>query len=75
MQIDSIATSFATSATSSSLAAGTRVTSNGKDQSAVVEQTSAGYEAYIPAPPGPVVTGSSIEDVEYRLNSTVQFQA
>jgi len=74
MQIESIAATIASTALTTT-AAHTSATPANSSESAVVEQTSAGYEAYVPAPPGPVVTGSSIEDVEFRLNSTVQFQA
>lgn len=76
MQIDSIASTIASSSLNgSSLAALTQVTSNGKAQSAVVEHTSGGYEAYLPDEPGPVASGPSIAIAESRLSSTVQFQA
>jgi len=79
MQIESIAATIASTALTTTAAhttaAHTTASPANSAESAVVEQTSAGYEAYVPAPPGPVVTGSSIEDVEFRLNSTVQFQA
>jgi hypothetical protein len=43
---------------------------------AVVQQTSSGYEAYVPGtPPGPKTNGPSVELAESYLNSTVQFQA
>jgi hypothetical protein len=74
MQIESIASTVASTAVTSIAARG-GTTSNSDGESAVVERTSAGYEAYVAAPPGPIVTGSSIEDVEFRLHSTVQFQA
>jgi hypothetical protein len=74
MQIESIAATIASTAVSATAARGSASPSNGAEN-AVVEQTSSGYEAYVAAPPGPIVTGSSIEDVEFRLNSTIQFQA
>ncbi len=75
MQIESIASSSAASSPTATLAAITQVSANGKPQTAVVERTSSGYEAYLPDQPGPVATGSSIAVAESRLNSTVEFQA
>ena len=75
MQIDSIASSIASNSLTETLAALTQVTANGKAQTAVVERTSSGYEAYLPDQPGPEASGSSIAIAEARLNSTVQFQA
>jgi len=75
MQIESIASSIAASSPTGTLAALTQVTANGKPQTAVVERTSSGYEAYLPDQPGPVANGSSIQVAELRLNSTVAFQA
>jgi len=75
MQIDSIASSIASDSLTGTLAALTQVTANGRAQTAVVERTSSGYEAYLPDQPGPVASGSSIELAESRLSSTVQFQA
>ncbi len=75
MQIESLASIIAASnSQNGTLAALTHVTANGKAQSAVVERTDGGYEAYLPQNPGPVASGSSIELAESRLDSTVQFQ-
>ncbi|AXC14304.1 hypothetical protein ACPOL_5046 [Acidisarcina polymorpha] len=74
MQIESIASSITGTAAISTAARGS-ASAGSTAQNAIVEQTSSGYEAYVAAPPGPVVTGSSIEAVELRLNSTIQFQA
>jgi len=75
MQIDSISSIIASIPPSGTLAATTQVITNGKPQSAVVEKTSGGYEAYVPDQIGPTATGSSIAVAESRLDSTVQFQA
>jgi hypothetical protein len=75
MQIESIIASVASSVLAAVPAAVTQITTNGNAQTAVVEQTASGYEAYVPNQPGPVATGPSIELAESRLNSTVQFQA
>jgi hypothetical protein len=75
MQIDSIASTLASTIQTGSFAVLTQVTANGKAQSAVVEHTAAGYEAYLSDQPGPVATGSSIAIAESRLDSSVQFQA
>jgi hypothetical protein len=75
MQAASINFNAASTVPTESLAALTQVTANGKSQTAVVERTSSGYEAYLPDEPGPVATGSSIDIAELRLGSTVQFQA
>ncbi len=75
MQAGSINSITAISELTGTLAAVTQVTANGRTQTAVVERTSSGYEAYLPDEPGPVATGSSVSVAELRLDSTVQFQA
>jgi hypothetical protein len=75
MQAAAINSTAAISELTGTLAAITQVTTNGRSQTAVVERTSSGYEAYVPDQPGPVATGSSIDIAELRLDSTVQFQA
>ncbi len=75
MQVDSIASSIVSHSLTGTLAALVQVTADGKEQTAVVERTASGYEAYVPNRPGPVATGSSISVAELRLDSTVQFQA
>jgi hypothetical protein len=75
MQIDSIASGAPSSSLTGTLTALTRVNADGTPQTAVVERTSSGYEAYVPDRPGPVATASSVDVAELRLSSTVQFQA
>jgi hypothetical protein len=77
MQIESIVPSVPTNLFSAAPAAVTQVTANGKAQTAIVEQTESGYEAYVQNQPGLPVTGPSVALAEARLNanSTVEFQA
>jgi hypothetical protein len=75
MQIESIVSNAANNSLMGTLAAIAQITSNGKAQTAVVEHTASGYEAYLPDQIGPVASGPSIEIAESRLSSTVQFQA
>jgi hypothetical protein len=75
MQIESIIATLQSSILTAVPAAVTQITADGKAQTAIVEQTIGGYEAYVPNQPGPVATGPSVELAESRLNSTVQFQA
>jgi hypothetical protein len=77
MQIESIVPSVPNHFFSPPPAAVTQVTANGKAQTAIVEQTLSGYEAYVPNQPGPQATGPSVALAESRLylNSTVAFQA
>lgn len=75
MQIESIIASVASNIIAAAPAAVTQVTTKGGAQTAIVEQTTGGYEAFVPNQPGPIATGPSVALAESRLDSTVQFQA
>jgi hypothetical protein len=76
MQIESLIAAVASNILAAAPAAVTQVTTNGRAQTAIVEQTNGGYEAFVPNQPGPVATGPSVELAESRLDftSTMQFQ-
>jgi len=76
MQIESVVPSVPSHYSSAAPSAVTHVTANGKAQTAIVEQTGSGYEAYVSPPTGPAVTGPSVALAESNLNtsSTVNLQ-
>jgi len=67
MQIESIVPSVPSHFASPLPVAVAHVTAHGKAQTAIVEQTAGGYEAYVSPPTGPAVTGPSVELAESRL--------
>jgi len=70
MQIDSVLPSVSSHSTPPLPAAVAHVTANGKAQTAIVEQTQNGYEAYVSPPTGPAVTGSTVAIAESNLDTS-----
>jgi len=77
MQIETVLPSVATHSNPSLPAAVAHLTSHGQAQTAIVEQTQNGYEAYVSPPTGPAATGPSVALAESNLDtsSSVDFQA